>query len=170
MVKVSYYTEKQYFWSINFCIAHIKSKNGYPYLVRISETCKISKMAALISHRIPKFPKISIFPKIPKCPKIPKFPKCPKIPKFPDLMRRISENKGGNFWEILEIVEPVEILNLGNIMVPFLEILEFCAIRAAFLEILETCKEFSALQPQITASCPIVVLSWFKLSTKSCGI
>ena len=49
---------------------------------------------------------------------------------------------------------------------PFLEILDFCAIRAALLEILETCKEFSALQPQITASCPIVVLSWFKLSTE----
>ena len=29
-------------------------------------------------------------------------------------MRRISENIGGNFWEILEIVEPVEKFELGK--------------------------------------------------------
>ena len=116
-----------------------KIQKGYPYLVRISEVSKISKMAALTSHRIPQFPKFS---KIPKFQKFQNYSKISKIPR-----PNAQENIRGNF----------------------LEILEFCAIGAAFLEILETCKEFSALRPRITASCPIVVLSWFKLSTKSPG-
>ena len=45
-----------------------KIPKGYPYLVSISE---ISKMAALISHRIPKVPnRVSKISKISKSPKM----------------------------------------------------------------------------------------------------
>ena len=91
-------------------------------------------------------------------------------------MCRISENIWGNFSEISEILEISWNFGnfgiLGNIRVPLLEILEFleiCAIQGSLLQILQTCKEFSALQPQITASSQIVVLSWFKLSPQNSG-
>ena len=121
-------------------------QQGCPYLVTISEISKISKMAALNAQNS-------------KISKIPKFPKRASLYRrdfqnFPNFRHfQNFQKKSGNFR------------NPYGIRMLFLEILDFCATRAALLEILETCREFSARQPQITASCPIVVLSWFKLST-----
>ena len=100
-------------------------QKGYPCLVMISETSKISKMAALIRtefQKIQNFQKghpytvgISKMSKMSEICKFPKFPKSPKFPKCPDLGCRISENIGGNFLEILEFLEISEFLEIPTV-------------------------------------------------------
>ena len=153
--------------SVKSKISNISKSSEIPKISKISEIAKISKI-----FEIPKIANISEISEIAKISKISKIFKIFEIPKIANISEISEIAKISKISKIFKIFEIPKISEISKISRPNVQ--DFGKHKGELLKILEianlqTCKEFSALQPQITASCQIVVLSWFKLSTENSG-